>query len=138
VCAGMSIPFRKPTVFPRDGLLAARVAYRFAEANWIGAFVRSVFTANFGEDRDIAKVDAVEDILENLGQRGSAVIEQAQSRKSKAGLREQTEKAVRRGIFGAPSVRVGDELFWGNDRLEDAFNWYERGAGWTNICDRID
>ncbi|HEX9665685.1 MAG TPA: DsbA family protein, partial [Thermodesulfobacteriota bacterium] len=38
-------------------------------------------------------------------------------------LRKQTEEAIGLGIFGAPSFVVGNELFWGNDRLEDAIDW---------------
>jgi len=128
VCARLRIPFRKPTVFPRNGLIAARITCQFAEADWIGAFVRAVYTANFAEDQDISDVAVLESILERLGQRGPAIIECAQSSESKARLREQTEQAVRLGIFGAPSVRVGDELFWGNDRLDDALEWYKRGV----------
>jgi 2-hydroxychromene-2-carboxylate isomerase len=36
---------------------------------------------------------------------------------------QQTEEAAARGLFGAPSFTVGDELFWGNDRLEEALAW---------------
>ncbi|MBS0552318.1 MAG: DsbA family protein, partial [Proteobacteria bacterium] len=46
---------------------------------------------------------------------------------NKTALREQTERAVELGLFGAPSFRVDGELFWGNDRLEDALAW-ARGA----------
>src|SRR5262245_3976464 len=69
VCARMGIPFRKPTVFPRNGLLAARIACQGAEEEWAGAFVRAVFTANFADDQDIADVAVLEPIIERLGQR---------------------------------------------------------------------
>ena len=45
---------------------------------------------------------------------------QAQSEAQKAALRTQSEQAAQRGIFGAPTFFVGDEMFWGNDRLDDA------------------
>jgi 2-hydroxychromene-2-carboxylate isomerase len=41
-------------------------------------------------------------------------------------LKRQTEEAGSRGLFGAPSFTVGDELFWGNDRLEAALAWAKR------------
>jgi 2-hydroxychromene-2-carboxylate isomerase len=47
---------------------------------------------------------------------------------TKESLRRQTEEAVARGIFGAPTFVVGDELFWGNDRLEDAIAWCRRAG----------
>ena len=57
ICGRLGVPFRKPSVFPRSGLVAARIACQHADAPWIGAFVRAVYTANFADDRDIA--DAV-------------------------------------------------------------------------------
>lgn len=54
---------------------------------------------------------------------------QAQLPESKAKLRAQTDEAVRLGILGAPTVVVGEELFWGNDRLEDAPGWAASRCG---------
>ncbi|MGH7902064.1 MAG: DsbA family protein [Thermodesulfobacteriota bacterium] len=56
---------------------------------------------------------------------GGILIAKAQSPGYKGFLRKQTEEAIGRGIFGAPTFVVGDELFWGNDRLEDAIDFYE-------------
>lgn len=122
-CAGLGIGFRRPSAFPRNGLLAARVACRHADADWLPAFVRNVFRANFADDRDIAEAEVVEACLRPLCGNPAAVLEEARSPDSKARLRERTEAASRRGIFGAPSFVVGDELFWGNDRLEQALSW---------------
>ena len=58
-----------------------------------------------------------------------AVIEHAQSAENKLALREQTEEAVRRRVFGAPTFFVGREMFWGNDRLEDAIACASRTGG---------
>jgi 2-hydroxychromene-2-carboxylate isomerase len=58
--------------------------------------------------------------IESAGADPEAVLEKAQSPESKQKLREQTDEAMRIGIFGAPTVVVGEELFWGNERLEDA------------------
>ena len=128
VCGAMGIPFHKPGVFPRNGLLAARVACWFATAGWIGAFVRGVFTANFAEDRDIATIEVIHGVLTAIGQDGSSVLEEAHRPESKILLRQQTERATNLGIFGAPMFRVDNELFWGNDRLEAAFGWEKPGV----------
>ena len=125
ICAELSIPFRRPSQFPRNGLLAARIACWFATAPWVPEFVRSVYRANFSEDLDISNVSVLERCLESLGQPGAALIQQAQSPESKEKLRAQTEAAVALGIFGAPTLVVGPELFWGNDRLEAAMSWYK-------------
>ena len=125
ICAELSIPFRRPSQFPRNGLLAARIACWFATAPWVPEFVRCVYRANFSEDLDISNVSVLERCLESLGQPGAALIQQAQSPESKEKLRAQTERAVALGIFGAPTLVVGPELFWGNDRLEAAMSWYK-------------
>ena len=125
LCAKYGIPFTKPTRFPRNGLLAARVAClaKATSERWLPEFARAIFRANFAEDREIGDAAEVRSILDSLGQAGARLVEQAQAPENKLRLREQTRRAVGLGIFGAPSFVVGEELFWGNDRLEDALAW---------------
>jgi 2-hydroxychromene-2-carboxylate isomerase len=122
ICQAEDIPFRRPSAFPRNGLLAARVACRFADAPWLPAFVREVYRANFANDLDISAPAVVEACLASAGADPAATLAEAQTPTSKDRLRQQTERAVALGIFGAPSFVVGEELFWGNDRLEDALD----------------
>lgn len=117
------IPFRHPTQFPRNGLLAARVAFLAAREDWCPVFTKAVFQANFAEDRDIGQPAVITAILDSLGKNGKDICERAQSVANKDALREQTDEARQRGIFGAPSFCVGQELFWGDDRLEEAIAW---------------
>nr|WP_036232432.1 2-hydroxychromene-2-carboxylate isomerase [Massilia sp. JS1662] len=119
-CAKYGLRWRQPSVFPRSGLLAARVALQAAGAAWEFDFCEEVMLANFADDREIGDEAVIGAILHGLGVDGSAVIAAAQSDVCKAGLRARTEAARSRGIFGAPMFFVGDEMFWGNDRLEDA------------------
>ncbi len=128
-CASLGIPFRRPSVFPRNGLLAARVAVSNAHEPWCGAFVRAVYQANFADDRDIASADVVAGVLDALGLPGKAVLAKAESAEQRPLLRRQTEHAMELGIFGAPTFAVGAELFWGNDRLEQAALWARRASG---------
>jgi 2-hydroxychromene-2-carboxylate isomerase len=123
VCADLDLPFRRPSQFPRHSVLAARIACRFAAEPWLPDFTRAVFRANFADDQDISQPVVLERCLETLGLPGAELLQQAQSSESKALLRAQTERAVALGIFGAPTFLVGDELFWGNDRLEAALAW---------------
>ncbi|HJP02443.1 MAG: 2-hydroxychromene-2-carboxylate isomerase [Myxococcota bacterium] len=123
ICVAQGIPLRRPSTFPRDGLLASRVACSRAEEPWLPGFVRSVYQANFAEDQDIAQTETVARCLRASGQDAESVLANAQTPEAKQRLRSQTETAATLGIFGAPSFRVGDELFWGNDRLEDALAW---------------
>ena len=125
LCAKYHIPFAKPSHFPRNTLLPARVACLASTASepWLPDFVRATFRANFAEDREVGQPAEVRAILDSLGQPGTELIEQAQSPENKQRLRARTQHAGELGIFGAPSFVLGGELFWGNDRLEDALAW---------------
>jgi 2-hydroxychromene-2-carboxylate isomerase len=125
LCAKYRIPFARPSRFPRNGLLAARIACRAKAASepWLREFARAVFRANFAEDRDIGDGTVIRSILDSLGQPGAELVEQAQAPENKLRLRKQTQRAKELGIFGAPTFAVGEELFWGNDRMEDALAW---------------
>lgn len=120
LCAKFSLPWRKPSVFPRGSVLPARVALVGAELPWGPDFVRSVFHANFAEDRDISSPALIQELLAKVGADPRAVLALAEAPENKPRLREQTALASRLGIFGAPNFIVRGELFFGQDRLEDA------------------
>lgn len=126
-CAALSIRFVRPSKFPRNGLLASRVACWFASEPWVTEFSKAVFRANFAEDREISDPEIVLACLNGFGLDGPRLLEQAQTAESKAKLRTQTEHAKSLGIFGAPTFLVGKEMFWGNDRLEAALAWARSG-----------
>ena len=132
ICTALGLPLRRPSEFPRSGLLAARVACYFQTEPWLPEFVRQVYLANFAHDRDIADPTVIGAILTALDQPPSALAV-AESPEVKAKLRAQTERAQALGIFGAPTFVADTELFWGNDRLEAAVAWIkeaqERGSG---------
>jgi len=130
VCASMSIPFRKPSQFPRSSLLAARIAC-VAESDWLSQFVQNVYTANFAKDLDIAQPAVLLDCLEALVSDPAAVLAAAHSAEAKSQLRRNTAAAIELGIFGAPTFVIDGDLFWGNDRLENALEWRRdaHGAG---------
>jgi 2-hydroxychromene-2-carboxylate isomerase len=128
LCKRYGLPFKNPSQFPRNGLRAARVACLIQDEPWCPAWIRAVYHANFAEDRDIAQPEALVSILNSLGQPGAQLLERAESPENKDRLRQQTEEAARLGIFGAPTCVSNLELFWGNDRLEDAIAWHTAHA----------
>lgn len=128
ICASLALPFRRPSRFPRNGLLAARVACVDGSDAWRPEFARRVYGANFARDLDISEPDVVLACLEGLVPDAKATLAAAGEEPAKSRLRANTERAVELGIFGAPAFVVGDELFWGNDRLEEALAWSRRGA----------
>jgi 2-hydroxychromene-2-carboxylate isomerase len=122
-CRKYGIALTRPSVFPRAALLAMRVALLGAEREWIAAYCREIMQQNFVHDRDIGSVEVVGEALVKLGLPAQQIIAEAQSDANKLRLREQTEAAAAKGIFGAPTFFIGDEMFWGNDRLEDALDF---------------
>jgi 2-hydroxychromene-2-carboxylate isomerase len=117
------LAFRKPEPFPQHSVLACRVATAHAHAPWLPDFACGVFRAEFAEGRDIKDPATLAGVLEGLGLDAEAAFAAARTDATKAALRAATAEAGARGLFGAPSFTVGDELFWGQDRLDDALAW---------------
>lgn len=115
--------WKRPSEFPRNGLLASRVSMLAEPYGWCPEFSQKVFQANFAHDQDISDESVIASILDSMGKNGARLIERAKSDETKLKLRKQTERAIEKGIFGAPTFAAGGELFWGNDRLEDALNF---------------
>lgn len=124
VCAEEGLPLNHPSQFPRNTLLAARVAIVGLDEGWTPAFSRAVYQANFVADADISRPEVLEPLIAEVGAAPGAVLDAAGGEAVKARLKEHTEMARGRGLFGAPSFITPDgELFWGNDRLETAVRW---------------
>ena len=124
ICAAEGVALALPPVrFPQNGLKAARLALIGERDGWTPAFTRAVFAANYAEQKDISDDTTLRTILAALGVDTDAAFAAANMPETKEALKLQTEEAASRGVFGAPSFIVGDELFWGNDRLEAALAW---------------
>ena len=82
-----------------------------------------MFAANYAGQKDISEDATLREILDALGVDAEAALAAANTPENKDALRRQTEEAASRGLFGAPSFTFGNELFWGNDRLEAALAW---------------
>lgn len=112
----LGIPWHKPFVFPRNSAPAGKLAASLP-ADARPRFIRRVMEANFVEDRDISAPGVLAHILDELGMQVAEV---------PGALRRETEEAIRLGVFGAPSFTVGGELYWGNDRLDQALEMQRR------------
>jgi 2-hydroxychromene-2-carboxylate isomerase len=129
LAADLALPFRRPDPFPQNSLLAARVALFGLTQGWGEDFSVAVFRAQFANGGRIDDGATLAAILSRLGVDAGATLAAAQSDDNKLRLRAQTEEAQKLGLFGAPSfVTAGGELFWGNDRLEQALVWAARGS----------
>lgn len=125
----IGIPFRRPSKFPRNSVPASKIALLGVERGWGPRFIQRTMRAEFAEDRDIEKPEVLDEILTELRLDGPAVRDEATSAEHNGALRRCTEEAMRLGIFGAPTFMVGEEMFWGNDRLAHALEWAMRSRG---------
>lgn len=124
IATARGLAFQMPQTFPANGLRAARLATLGLGEGWGQEFTRRVFTAQFGNGQDIADEELLSGILASLGLDGADVHNRAADATVKDALRAATEEAMAKGIFGAPAFLTEDgELFWGDDRLEQALAW---------------
>lgn len=122
-CIDEGLPLNKPAIFPQNGLKAARIVLALP-LSARPDFVRAVYRANFVESEVISDDAFLEGLLIRLGHSPDGVMARAGSEAVKAELKKNTEEAAARGVFGAPTFFAPDgEMFWGNDRLEQAVRW---------------
>lgn len=123
LAAARGLPFNPPSPFPQNSLHAARLALIGHAEGWGVRFTHAVYAAEFGggaDSADIGDKDALTAILKRLDLDAEAIMARATASENKERLRLQTEMAQELGIFGAPSFLAGEELYWGDDRLEQA------------------
>jgi len=113
-------PFRWPDPWPTPTTTAMRVATFAAQGGRAVAYSLAAFRQAFAGGRDLSVTDNVLIAAAACELHPNAVLKALDTRSVKDRLRAATEDAYARGVRGVPTVRVGDELFWGDDRLEDA------------------
>lgn len=124
VCADLTLPFQRPKPFPQNGLLAARIATYGMSLGWGAAFSKAVYKAEFGEGKNISDTAVLSGLIASVGGDKDAVLQKAVCEENKQHLKDANENAIALGVFGSPSFTTEDgELFWGNDRLEQACAW---------------
>jgi 2-hydroxychromene-2-carboxylate isomerase len=114
------VPAALPTNFPINGLYALRGALVAEGRGELPAYHRALFRAAWRDDRDISDKAVVLSVVEAAELPRAAYAAGLDDAGVKARLRRDTEAAAARGVFGVPSFFVGDDLFWGHDRLDYA------------------
>ena len=119
------LPFRAPPVWPTDPeLLHNRVGTLAADGGWIEPFTMASFRGWMLEGKALGDRSWLETLVSDLGQDPQAVLAAAETEETASRLEANTDVARRHGIFGAPSFVTADgEMFWGDDRLEEAIAW---------------
>ena len=129
ITADLGLPFQKPDPFPQNGLTAARIATYLPDDGKRAAFSRELYRLEFGEGLSIADAEVLGRALEAAGVEPATALIAPGSDAVKQALRATTEDAKAKGLFGAPSIVTADgELFWGNDRIEQAVAWAARAS----------
>jgi len=124
---GYGFSARVPAPYPLGEFdLANRVAVLGKQEGWCEDYVRATYRRWFIEGQEAGGEPNLPQTLSEIGQDLSHVLERANSPDIEAAYLEQTERAQRLGIFGSPSFGIDGELFWGDDRLEDAIRWARR------------
>ena len=111
------LPFKMPTIFPVNTIRALRAAVAALEDGIFPTYHHAVMTAYWSQDEDIGDADTLVAIATAAGLDGARLVARAEEPEVKAKLKANTDEAIERGVFGAPTFFVGDEMFWGNDRL---------------------
>ena len=113
-----------PAPYPlKEFDLANRVAVLARQEGWCEDYVRGTYRRWFIDGYEAGSDTNLTQTLSEIGQDKLRVLDLAGSSEVEAVYLDQTERAKQAGIFGSPSFIVDGELFWGDDRLEDAIDW---------------
>jgi 2-hydroxychromene-2-carboxylate isomerase len=111
--------FRFNPHFPVNTLKVMRLAVAAQESACGPEFIEAMYSAMWEQARNMDDPNEISAVLRDGGLDGAALLAKAQDPEVKARLAANTQSAFERGAFGSPSFFVGDELFFGKDRLRD-------------------
>ena len=112
------LPFKMPSVFPTNTIRALRGACAALEEGTFVAYHHAVMDAYWAQDQDIGDAEVLAAVATRAGLDGARLVARAEEPAVKDQLKKNTDEAIARGVFGAPTFFVGDQMFWGNDRME--------------------
>ena len=118
------VPLRFPDVFPVNSIKAARAVLAVADPEKAWQLTERIYRAYWSENADISQPDLLGKLVADVGLNALEVLAATDTPEIKDRLRANTTDAIERGAFGAPTIFVGDQLFFGNDRL----HFVERAA----------
>lgn len=121
----LGVEFAQNQHFPINTLLLMRTAHAARAFDVFPTFHSTIFRAFWTAGADLGRAEVIAEVLDAVGLEGDEIVKAAGSDEIKASLRATTEEAVERGVFGAPAFFVGEEMFFGNDRVE----WVEEALG---------
>jgi 2-hydroxychromene-2-carboxylate isomerase len=120
-------PINTPLRHPNRSVLALRVLLATPKDAW-RKVIAAFYAVYWVESADISDAEVLSARLTTLGLDAAQILKRAGTAEIKDALREQTKAAFDLGVFGVPTIQVGDALFWGQDRVDMALSAAE---GWT-------
>lgn len=131
--AMIGVELNAPAFHPFNPLIALRVSSLALAADVQRRLIDALFDAAWVRGLHVAEPAVVQSVADEAGLNGAGLIDQARQAACKTRLRAQTDDAIAAGVFGVPTMAVGNELFWGYDDL----NFVERFLeGADSIADR--
>jgi 2-hydroxychromene-2-carboxylate isomerase len=127
----LGVPMKQPAFHPFNPLLALRVSSLDVDDGERLVLVDALFNAVWRDQLHVSEPDVVRGVVDRIGLDGAGFVERAQAEAAKERLRTDTDAAIAAGVFGVPSMMVGDEVFWGYDDLP----YLERFLGGTDPLD---
>ena len=127
----LGVPLTLPPAMPMNSLAASRACVWLEEdsPDQAKSLAQALFRAHWGEGRDLGSPEAVADIAADLGIERDDLLAAVADQRIKDRLKEQTQAAIERGVFGSPFICIAGEPFWGADRLPHIEAWLSKG-GW--------
>ncbi|HXW85012.1 MAG TPA: DsbA family protein [Candidatus Binataceae bacterium] len=111
----LHLPLNPPPFFPFNPLLALRLSLLPLDSAQRDRLITALFEAAWSRSLHLSDRQVAERVVSELGLRGAELVAEAETPEIKALLRRRTDEAIARGVFGVPTMEVGDELFWGYD-----------------------
>ncbi|MBK9243435.1 MAG: 2-hydroxychromene-2-carboxylate isomerase [Burkholderiales bacterium] len=123
------VPFRKPSVFPIATVNAARafVWLQQRDEALAARFLHAAFRAYFAQDRNLAEPEVLAAVASEVGVDPVQLARGIQEPAIKERLKALVDESIARGVFGAPTIFVDGEMFWGHDRLPQVERWLASG-----------
>ncbi len=123
------LPVRVPAPYPAKQSVAANlVAIVGMREGWGADFVCAAYRRWFQNGEETGSEPNLSSSLRDIGQDPGRVLALARAKEANDMLLSETEAAKQLGIFGSPTFAVGQEIFWGDDRLEDSISWLQHGS----------